>query len=266
MNEKVWPKGYRCGAVFSFDVDDEFVMRQIYGPKKMYYITQGEYDARVGVWRVLNTIDRLGIKGTFCVVWKVAEKRPDVVRAVAKRGHEIAAHGYDHRPYYKLTYKEETRDVKMTLKIIEKIVGSRPVGHRTPEWNPSVNTVRILDSVGGFIWRSDSLNDDLPYHLFIDGKKTGIVELPVAATLDDWPLMMDKGMSNTQVFEFWRDEFDVLYEEGKLFMLTTHPLLIGRPSPIKTLQRIIEYVKTRRGTWIARADEIGRWWLSRDEV
>lgn len=255
-----WPKGTRSAAVFTFDVDDEYVMRHIYG-EQSYYLTQGQYDTRAGSWRILELLRKNEVKGTFCVVGKVAEARPDVVEAIKKDGHEIATHGYDHTPYYKLSRTKEKQDILKTIRAIQKVTGERPIGHRTPEWNPSLNTISLLGEIGGFLWDSDYLNDDLPYRIPTSkSKRSSIIELPVAATLDDWPLIIEAGMSPAQVTEVWKDEFNVLHEEGKLFLLTAHPLISGRPVWSKVLIELITHVKSSNDVWIATAGEVAAWW------
>ena len=256
--DRVWPRGIRCGAVFSFDNDDESGLIDAFGADKMFYVTQGPYDTNAGTWRVLRILERQNVKATFCMVGRTAEKRPDVVRAIHEKAHEIAAHGWDHRPYYNMGIEEEREDLEKTVNIIKQIIGKTPVGHRTPDWNPSKNTLGLLKELKSFIWRGDSLDDDLPYV-----HENGIVELPSAVTLDDYDNYAERGYSPQEVFELWRDEFDVLYEEGKFFCLTMHPFMTGRPAASKTLEKIITHVKSHEGVWIATAEEIARYWASK---
>ena len=256
-----WPAKNRAVVLFTFDVDDIYVMRDTYGKSQMYYLSQGAYDTRAGFWRVLRILEKSSIQSTFCVVGKVAENHPEMVNALVDANHEVAAHGYDHTPYYKLSKKQERIDIEKTLTAIVSSGAKRPVGHRTPGWNPSSHTLRLLNEIGGFTWCSDYLNDDLPYEHGIAGKKSGIIELPVASQLTDWVLYYDMGLTPNAVFEFWKDQFDTLYEEGKLFVLTCHPLLVGRPGLSNALTRIIEHVKSKDDVWIARAHEVAAHWL-----
>src|SRR5579875_1876101 len=165
MIESLWPTGVRCAAVFTFDNDDESGLIDAFGPERMFYVSQGYYDTNAGTWRVLRILERQNVKATFCMVGRTAEKRPD----------------------------EEKQDIKKTVEIISKIGGKRPVGHRTPDWNPSPNTLRILHELGGFIWRGDSLDNDLPYIHRFDSSQ--IVELPSAVTLDDYDNYAERGYS-----------------------------------------------------------------------
>lgn len=264
-SEQIWPEGIRCAAVFTFDNDDEFGMIDAFGSERMFYVSQGYYDTNEGTARVLRILKRHQVRATFCMVGRTAEKRQDIVKMIREDGHEVAAHSWDHRPYYKMEYEEEREDIQKTLDIVERMVGTRPVGHRSPDWNPSKSTVKILHELGGFIWRGDSLDGDLPYiHKFEDGRN--IVELPSSIGLDDFGVYGDRGYSPQEAFELWKDEFDILYEEGKFFCLTAHPLVSGRPAPSTALEKIVAYVKSHDGVWISTAQEIAKYWLSKSQA
>ncbi|HVR13564.1 MAG TPA: polysaccharide deacetylase family protein, partial [Gaiellaceae bacterium] len=46
---------------------------------------------------IFGLLDELGAKATFFVLGITAERYPDLVRAIAAKGHDLACHGYDHR-------------------------------------------------------------------------------------------------------------------------------------------------------------------------
>ena len=101
--------------------------------------------------------------------------------------------------------------------------------------------------------------DDRPYEVVADGKATGFVELPVDWILDDWPfLFVDEASGqNTprEIVEVWRDEFDVAWREGTMFLLTLHPQVIGRRSRLLALEQLIEHMRSRDGVWFATHGE-----------
>lgn len=45
---------------------------------------------------VLDALDRAGVRATFFVLGEAAERRPDLVREIAGRGHAVALHGHTH--------------------------------------------------------------------------------------------------------------------------------------------------------------------------
>jgi peptidoglycan-N-acetylglucosamine deacetylase len=56
--------------------------------------------------------------------------------------------------------------------------------------------------------------------------------------------------------EAWTSEFDVLYAEDRMMMVGMHPQLIGQPSRLKALERLIEHALKCSNVWIGRCDEI----------
>lgn len=228
-------------VLLTFDLDGEFAMEELY-PGIPYWTTQGEYGPTVGLYRILDLLEREGIKSTFCVVGRVAEKYPKAVEAIVKKGHEIAVHGYNHKGYNELSLEEEIKEIRKTRKILIRFTGEPPIGHRTPRWRPSKNTFKILQEEG-FLWNSDHMGSEIPFYHTINGKMSNLLEIPVAFNLDDWPFYFNWGSPASEVFEIWRDEFDTRYKENSIFCLTNHPLVTGRPSRIITLENLIKYMK-----------------------
>ena len=132
MPENIWPKGIRCAAVLTFDNDDESGLIDAFGPDKMFYVSQGYYDTNEGTWRVLRILERQNVKATFCMVGKTAEKRPDIVRAIVEKGHEIASHGWDHRPYYNMDPGAEKEDIQKTVEYHQENYGEHRRGSQDP--------------------------------------------------------------------------------------------------------------------------------------
>lgn len=53
-------------------------------------------------------------------------------------------------------------------------------------------------------------------------------------------------------------EFDKAYEEGSLFLLTMHPFISGHRSRVTQLERLIAYIKPKRGVWFATHEQVAR--------
>ena len=72
-------------------------------------------------------------------------------------------------------------------------------------------------------------------------------------------------MTGTDFFDYLRDAFDVLYEEGashpKLMSVGLHCRIVGRPGRARGLERFIEHAHSRADVWFARRGDIARWWL-----
>ena len=102
----------------------------------------------------------------------------------------------------------------------------------------------------GFLYDSSLMASDDAYELLLDGKPTGVVELPIERILDDSPYFGGNADGSNpsvgDVYEVFQSEFDVAYEEGGLYLLTMHPHMMGHRSRAALLERLIQYMKKKR--------------------
>ena len=103
---------------------------------------------------------------------------------------------------------------------------------------------------------------DEPYEIVADGQPTGLIELPIEWILDDFPYFSGNASGSLPapelVFQIYKQEFDVAYEERTLVMLTTHPHVVGHRSRAAQLDQLIAYMKSKPGVWFATAEQIAR--------
>ena len=150
------------------------------------------------------------------------------------------------------------------LDIIEKLSGERPLGWYTGRTSP--NTRRLVREEGGFLYDSDTYDDDLPY--WEPNTPTGKPHLVIPYTLDtnDMRFASPGGFpSGEQFFTHLRDAFDVLYREGmegspKMLSVGLHCRLVGRPARLAALERFLDHVQAHEGVWIARRIDIAEHW------
>jgi peptidoglycan/xylan/chitin deacetylase (PgdA/CDA1 family) len=83
-----------------------------------------------GTPAVLEALDDAGFKATFFLVGEQVEAHPELAVQIAERGHEIAAHCFDHTHHERLT--DPAGDLRRTLETIEAISGAQPSLQRPP--------------------------------------------------------------------------------------------------------------------------------------
>ncbi len=83
--------------------------------------------------RALELLDQFNVKGTFFVMGWVAERRPDVVREVVRRGHEIASSGYGKKSFRYFQPNEFRSDLKRARAVLEQASGERVLGYRVAD-------------------------------------------------------------------------------------------------------------------------------------
>lgn len=150
----------------------------------------------------------------------------------------------------------------MTVESLTRTTGERPVGWFT-RYGPSVNTRELVVQEGGFIYDSGVFNDDLPYYTEVRGKPWPV--LPYSFETNDARFWRGGLNSVGDFYEYLKDTFDVLYEEGrthpKMMSVGLHCRIAGRPARSRALDRFLRYARSHPGVWFARRDDIARWWL-----
>ncbi|OZM76294.1 polysaccharide deacetylase [Pseudonocardia sp. MH-G8] len=256
-----WPGGARVAVALSFDSDHETIPLRD-GETRPGKLAQGEYGSRVAAPKILALLAEHGVPASFFMPAVSALLHPGEVESYVAGGHELAVHGWIHERNMLLSRAEELDLTGRAIETLERLSGTRPVGIRTPSWDFSDHTLEIIAQLG-LRYDSSLMADDEPYELLADGRRTGIVELPVEWIRDDAPyLMMERYGAlrpytpPRRLFEIWRDEFDAAYLEGGLFQLTLHPHIIGHRSRLVVLRDLLTHMSGYRGVWFATHAEI----------
>ena len=220
-----------------------------------------EYGARAGFWRILRLFRARDLTLTVYAVGMALERNPAAGRAMADAGFEVASHGWRWIDYQHVPEEEERAHLKLAIAAIERATGSRPVGWYTGRDSP--HTRRLVVEEGGFLYDSDSYADDLPYWVEVSGRP----HLVIPYTLDnnDMKFGLLNGFNHgEEFFQYLRDAFDVLYEEGaerpKMMSVGLHCRLAGRPGRAAALARFLDYARSHDRVWITTRAEIARHW------
>ena len=120
---------------------------------------------------LLDLFDRFQAKATFFVLGWVAERQPDLVREIARRGHEVASHGYRHQRVYTLSRPDFERDLNRSLEILTPLAGRSINGYRAPEWSIRRDSLWALDILRQAGLRYDASMAPLPVIGHQDGPR-----------------------------------------------------------------------------------------------
>jgi polysaccharide deacetylase family protein (PEP-CTERM system associated) len=137
----------------SIDLEEWFQVENLKGaiPRS----TWDEYPLRVeeNTKVILDLLDETGTKGTFfCLGW-VAERRPRLIEEIARRGHEIASHGYGHELLYEIGPERFREDLRRAQEVLEAASGEKVLGYRAPSFSITDWALAILAEEG---YRYDS--------------------------------------------------------------------------------------------------------------
>jgi peptidoglycan/xylan/chitin deacetylase (PgdA/CDA1 family) len=261
LTPKVWPNGARVAVCLSFDVDNELLQRANPLPVPL---SVGEYGATTSIPRILALLDRHQVPATFFIPAMGAMLHPEIVPSILKgHRHEIGVHGWIHEFWPGLgDAAKEERLLTQSINYLTKATGTRPAGVRAPGSGFSPNTFDLIRNAG-FLYDSSLLAADEPYEIVSNGQPTGVIELPISEVDNDYVYYGETANgslpSPDAVFQIYKAEFDVAFEERTLFILTQHPHVGGRRSRIVQLDRLITYIKSKPGVWFATMQQVANY-------
>ncbi|MBI2919440.1 MAG: polysaccharide deacetylase family protein [Chloroflexi bacterium] len=223
-----------------------------------------DYGPRVGVWRLMDILDKHQVKGSVVLNSAAAAHYPVLIEEIVKRGWDIIAHGIsNYRQLSGLSIQEERQVIRESLDTITSATGKRPRGWLGPGLHETFNTLELL-AEAGIEFVGDWVNDDQPY--LMNTKAGTLVSLPYSVDVNDRPMFLAPTMPASALFETVRDAFDVLYEEGRatgrVLPIAVHPYLTGQPSRAGHFDQALSYVKQHPHVWWATASEIVDWYKS----
>ena len=223
-----------------------------------------EYGSRVGIWRILDLLEKHQVVASFFASALALERNLDAAKQIIARGHEVCGHGYRWEESHLMDRETERQRIKMAVDSIARSTGDRPLGWHV-RMGPSLNTRELLVEEGGFVYDcNNAFNDDLPYYVDVKGIKWLVI--PYAMDVNDGRAFRGGGAFGPTAFlEIMSRTFDYLYEEGKthpkMMSIGLHCRVTGRPALAWALDQFLQYAKGFAGVWFPRRIDIARWWL-----
>lgn len=265
-----WPEGKRValwvnvGMQF-FPLNEQGKPVKVPGGMTMPYpdlrhYTLRDYGNRVGIYRFLRAFDQYGIKPTFALNTRLAERYPYLLQRLLERGDEIICHG-EHMaaPHCGgINKDEEEETIKRALGRLRELTGRSIAGWISPGKLESAETPDLL-AANGVEYFCDWVNDDMPYEFRT--RNGPLWAMPLSTELEDRFILMNNLHSEQSYVEQVKDACDFLLSEaqhqgGRILALSIHPWMLGQPHRIAKLEAVLEYVSDQDGIWSAPAGEI----------
>jgi peptidoglycan/xylan/chitin deacetylase (PgdA/CDA1 family) len=220
-----------------------------------------DYGNRVGVFRLMDVLDRHDIRGTVALNSELCAHHPEIIEEGKKRAWEWMGHNESNtRRLNEAPPGEEAGIIKRALAAIEKATGTRPAGWLGSGLQETWNTLEYL-AAEGCEYVSDWTNDDQPYMMTLDGGKK-LVAMPYSHEINDKPQFERFYRTADEFKEMICRQFDVLYREGaqsgRVMAIAIHPYLTGVPHRIDAFDAALAYISRHDRVWKATGAEIAR--------
>jgi allantoinase len=232
-------------------------------------LSHREYGHRVGIFRLLDVLEKHGLQATVAMDALTAEHYPYLVRHCLERGCEIIGHGISASQMItsKMSEAAERDYITTAIARLTRAIGQAPAGWFGPEYGESARTPQLL-AQAGIRYVCDWVNDEQPYR--IKTPQGELFALPLMLELDDLHAMGERHVPVTRYAALLADSFEQLYRDGRhngrLFMLHLHPWLSGQPFRIRYLDTALATIMRRHGVWAASGSAIIDWYQQHPAV
>ena len=224
------------------------------------HYTLRDYGNRVGIFRIMQALDRHGIVATAAVNAAVAIRYPALIQACKQRGWEFIANGLDmdHLHHGGLDEAQERKWIAQTLEILKQTTGQTPRGWLSPAKSESFQTPDLL-AEAGVDYVCDWVNDDMPYEMH--SAQGMLAAMPHPIDIDDTTILVQNHHTEDDFRDALIDQFDLLYREssednGRMMSISLHPWVIGQPYRIGALEEALAHIMGHRGVWAATGSQI----------
>ena len=227
------------------------------------HYTARDYGTRVGLYRLLDAVTRVGARVSVACNGAIAERYPEVIADIVAAGHEVVAHSTDMNGTVAsgLPIEAERVLIARSLDALERASGVRPRGWLSIARSQSWNTPDLLREAG-LTYGCDWVNDELPYRF-----GNGLINLPLNHELSDRQIVTVQQQSADSYAEQLLDAFDWLVGEaerfgGRMLPLNVTPYIMGLPYRIGAFEALLATLAARRETWFATGGEIVDAWAA----
>ena len=219
-----------------------------------------DYGNRTGFWRMMEAMDRCGVRGSVSLNVAVCEHHPEIIKACAERGWEFYSHGtYNTRYMFNMSEEQERALIQDSIDTIKKHTGQRLDGWLSPALSYTERTLDLVAEMG-LTYICDLFHDDQPGP--VKAKKGRLTSVPYSLEMNDFIVYNVNLVSPRHYGDILKRQFDRLYaegaESGTVMCIPLHPYLIGQPYRIKAFEEALRYIAGHDKVWLATGREIAK--------
>jgi peptidoglycan/xylan/chitin deacetylase (PgdA/CDA1 family) len=218
-----------------------------------------DYGNRIGVFRLIELLNRHGIRGTVALNSDICVHHPQIIEACLAHGWEIMGHNETNVTRLNdVPESEEEGLINRTIDAIEKATGARPKGWLGAGLQETWHTLQLLQQAG-IEYVADWCNDDQPYFMHLNGSAK-LACVPYSFEINDKMIYEVFTHTSDEFGDILRRQFDALYREGetqaRVLPIALHPYLSGAAHRIDALDRALGYICGHDNVWLATGAEI----------
>lgn len=261
-----WPGGKRLAVYMAFNIEafgfgdgkgsaiappDQALSHSVYSWR--------DYGNRVGVWRLFDMMDELGIPIEAQMNTAIYDECPDIAERLRARGDEVVGHGITNSDEQgHLPEAAERALIQDATAAITKHEGAPPVGWMSPWLSNSDVTMDLLQEAG-YRYVMDWTMDDQP--VWLKTRQGRILSMPYPVEVNDNRALVWLRYSSEEFADMIVDQFDEMLEQSEgqplVCPISIHPFSIGRPYRMRQFRRALKHILGHRDRiWLTRPRDI----------
>jgi peptidoglycan/xylan/chitin deacetylase (PgdA/CDA1 family) len=259
-----WPNGARLAFYIGLNIEHFEVDKpatSIFGttagfvPDPLNYGWR-DYGVRVGIWRMIEALDKYGMRASVLLNADVCTHYPQIIEAGQKRKWAWLAHGKNNSTFQVgMNVEDERKYLQEVVNTIASATSQEIRGWLGPALTETFETPRLLKELG-LTYLLDWCADDQPFALNLPG----MMSVPYSLEVNDITMCLGKSMSGRDFCQMIIDQFDRLYQDsehsGRVMALCLHPFVSNQPHRQKYLEQALEYIASKEGVWLTTSDDI----------
>jgi peptidoglycan/xylan/chitin deacetylase (PgdA/CDA1 family) len=205
--------------------------------------SQRDYGNRVGHWRLMELMDKYGLRGSVSLNVAMCDHCPEIIEACVERDWEFFSHGiYNTRYSYNMTEAQERAVIEDSIRTVQDATGQRIRGYLAPALT---HTTRTLDLIAeyGFCYTCDLFQDDQPQPIKTRSGK--LISMPYSLEVNDVITCSVQGMDPWAYADVLKRQFDQLLKEGEtsgtVMCVPLHAYLVSQPHRIRPFEAALEH-------------------------
>ncbi|QLC26368.1 polysaccharide deacetylase family protein [Parasphingopyxis algicola] len=222
-----------------------------------------DYGNRVGHWRMMELIDRYGLRGSISLSVGLLDHHPEIIKACVERDWEFFSHGiYNTRFVYGMDEAQEREIIRDSIDSVQQATGQRIAGWLSPGLTYTEHTLDLLAEMG-LQYTCDLFHDDQ-----VTPVKTAsgrLCSVPYSLEFNDSIAFQLQRLSPDRYVDMLKAGFDRLYAEGEasgtVMCIPLHAYLVAQPFRLDPFGEIFDYVTSHEDVWITTGREIAEYWM-----
>ncbi|QKD42087.1 polysaccharide deacetylase family protein (plasmid) [Alicycliphilus denitrificans] len=203
-----------------------------------------DYGLRVGIWRVFDLMDALGLPMCHLLNASVCEAMPQIPERIVQRGDEVVGHGYTNSERQsEMDEDTERRLIVDATETLQRHCGQRPLGWMGP-WIAETPVTPDLLKEAGYTYVMDWPADDQPF--WMRTRAGPLLSVPYPIEINDSPVMLSRHQPATDFHQMVIDQFEEMLElsqqQSLVFGISLHTFVAGQPFRLRQIRSALQHI------------------------